>query len=212
MHAILSSPVKFLSLAIVLCLSLSGYAQPTAAPTATPLQYVLLNDTSGRTLWPGGIEQQVSMASQFLRQVVTPGSDLGSVVNFSEEYWLEVENSTDPDDLVAKLIHQGRRGTKLYEAVVEAARWLSKQETSDKRKIIFVISDGDDDASQISLQDAITTVQSVHIPVVVIAPSVVERKKPGKDMKQLASATGGHAYFVRGNSLDFALLKRDLAR
>jgi len=209
--------MKFLPLAIV-CLSLSGYAQPTAAGTATPtatvtpLQYVLLNDTSGRTLWPGGIEQQVSMASQFLRQVVTPGSDLGSVVNFSEEYWLEVENSTDPDDLVAKLIHQGRHGTKLYEAVVEAAGWLSKQETSDKRKIIFVFSDGDDNASQISLQDAITTVQSLHIPVVVVAPSVVEHKKPGKDMKQLANATGGHAYFVRGNSLDFALIKRDLAR
>jgi hypothetical protein len=176
------------------------------------MQYVLLNDTSGRTLWPKGIEQQVSMASEFLRQVVTPGSDLGSLVNFSEEFWLEVENSTDPDELVAKLIHQGRHGTKLYEAVVEAARWLSKQEPSDKRKIIFVFSDGDDDASQISLQDAITTVQSLHTPVVVITPSVVERKKPGKDMKQLANATGGHAYFVRGYSLDFALLKRDLAR
>jgi hypothetical protein len=143
---------------------------------------------------------------------VTPGSDLGSVVNFSEEFWLEVENSTDPDELVAKLIHQGHHGTKLYEAIVEAARWLSKQEPSDKRKIIFVFSDGDDDASQISLQDAITTVQSLHTPVVVITPSVVERKKPGKDMKQLANATGGHAYFVRGYSLDFALLKRDLAR
>jgi len=129
--------MKFLSLVIV-CLSLAGHAQQAAAPTATPLQYVLLNDTSGRTLWPGGIEQQVSMASQFLRQVVTPGSDLGSVVNFSEEFWLEVENSTDPDELVAKLIHQGRHATKLYEAVVEAPRWLSKQESSDKRKIIFV--------------------------------------------------------------------------
>src|SRR5438477_1175996 len=167
MHAVLSSPMKFLLLAIVLCLSFSGYAQQTAAPITAPLQYVLLNDTSGRTLWPGGIEQQVNMASQFLKQVVAPGSDLGSLVNFSEEFWLELENSTDPDQLTAKLIHQGHHATKLYEAIVEAARWLSNQEPSDKRKIIFVFSDGADDASQISLQDAITTVQSLHIPVVV---------------------------------------------
>jgi hypothetical protein len=76
-----------------------------------------------------------------------------------------------------------------------------------------VFSDGADDASQISLKDAIKVVQTIHIPVFVIAPSAVEHKSSGKKMTQLAVASGGQAYFVDdSNSFDFALLKRDLAR
>lgn len=180
------------------------------------LQYVLLNDASRWTKWPKGIEQQVNMATQFLKQVVIPGADVGSLANFSDdtEISLDVVNSTNPDDLATKLVRQGRGGTNVYGSVVSAAKWLSKQESSDRRKMVFVFSDGDDDASPISLKVAIKELQTNRIPVFVIAPSVVEHKKPGKDMKQLADATGGHAYFIddTSGSFDFALLKRDLTR
>jgi hypothetical protein len=59
----------------------------------------------------------------------------------------------------------------------------------------------------------IAAVQRVDIPVSVVAPSAVEHKRQGKIMKQLANATGGHAYFVHNSdSFDFGPLKRDLAR
>ena len=207
--------MKISVLAVVFCLSFQVFCQQqTAAPaTGTRLRYVILNDTSGRTSWPGGIPQQVDLITQFLEQVVRPGSDVGSLVNFSEEFYLDVENSTDPERVAAKLVRQGHHATALYKAVVLAAEWLAKQEPSDGQKVIFVFSDGDDNASQISLQKVIGTAQGLHIPVSVIAPSVVERKSPGKNMKQLANSTGGHAYFIRGNeSLNSAALKRDLAR
>lgn len=206
--------MKFPLLAIILFLSLTAYCQQTAEQAkGTRFQYVLLNDTSGRTLWPGGTEQQVKAATQFLNQVVTPGSDIGSLVNFSQESYLDVENSTDPDAIVAKLVHQGRHGTALYEAVVAAARWLAKQQSSDTRKMIFVFSDGDDNASQMSLQSTIAAIQKAQIPVCIVAPSVVEHKQQGKAIKQLANATGGHAYFVPNrDSFDFAALKRELTR
>ncbi len=185
------------------------------AATAPRLQYILLNDASRLTHWPGGTEQQVNIATQFLKQVVMPGSDVGSLVNFSDNgsIFLGVANSTQPHDIAKKLVREGRGGTAVYDSVVSAATWLSKQESSDRRKMVFLFSDGDDDASSMSLKDAIKTVQVISIPVFVIAPSSVEDKRSGKNMKQFADATGGHAYFVDGNSgFDFALLKHDLAR
>jgi hypothetical protein len=185
------------------------------AATGPSLQYVLLNDASGLTHWPGGTEQQVSVATQFLKRVVTPGSDVGSLVNFSDRdsIFMDVVNSTNPHDIAKKLVGEGRGGTAIYDSVVSAAAWLSKQGPSDRRKMVFLFSDGDDDASSLSLNDAIKAVQAVRIPVFVIAPSAVEHKKPGKNMTQLADATGGHAYFVDdSNSFDFAPLKTDLAR
>lgn len=201
-------------LTIIFCLSLIVSGEQTAEPSRlTPLQYVVLNDASRLTQWPKGTEQQVNIATQFLRQVVIPGSDVGTLVNFSDVVSVDVVNSTHPDDLATKLVRRGRGGTAVYNSIVSSVIWLSKQESAGRRKVVFVFSDGDDDASQISLKDAIKAVQTIPIPVFVIAPSVVEHKRPGKNMKQLAVAAGGQAYFVDdSNGFDFALLKRDLAR
>jgi len=80
--------------------------------------------------------------------------------------------------------------TRLYDALVSAAEWLAKQESSDKRKLIFVFSDGDDNASQTSLPETIAALQRAEIPVIVVAPSVVEHKPQGKNLSQLATRTG----------------------
>jgi len=208
--------MKSTLLAVILFLSPTVYGQQAAElATGIRLQYVLLNDASRWTKWPKGLEQQVNMATQLLKQVVIPGTDVGNLANFSDDtaISLDVVNSTNPDDIATKLVRKGRGGTNVYGSVVSAETWLSKQESSDRRKVVFLFSDGEDDASPISLKDAIRTLQTMRIPVFVIAPSVVEHKKPGKDMKQLADATGGHAYFVDDSgSFDFALLKHDLAR
>jgi hypothetical protein len=209
-------------LGIVLCLTLPIDCQQAAEPaTGTRLDYVLLNDVSGSTLWPRGIEQQVNAATQFLKQVVVPGSDIGSLRNFSEvnpneDFLLDVENSTNPGEIAAKLVHQGRGGTNVGDTVVLAARWLAKQESSDRRKMIFVFSDWDDNASRLFQhypEDWIAAVRTLHIPIIVIAPSVVEHKRQGKRVKQFAEATGGHAYFIHeSDRFDFSLFKRDLPR
>lgn len=207
--------MKFFCLPILLCLALpppSSQGVPSSGTTLN-LHYALLNDISGKTLWPKGIEQQVNLASKFLEQVVRPGTDVGSLVNFGEKSYLDVQNSTEPAVLRAKLIHEGHGGTRAFDAVVAAANWLDKYQFPDSRKAIFLFSDGDDNGSQWPLQKVITSVQAVHVPVFVIAPAVVEHKKQGKDLLQLASKTGGHVYFVsKADAYDFAALKRDLGR
>ena len=206
--------MKFFCLPILLCFALPHSSQgvPSSAP-APNLHYALLNDISGKTLWPKGTEQQVNLATQFLEQVVRPGTDVGSLVNFGEKSYLDVQNSNEPVVLKAKLIHEGHGGTRAWDAVVAAANWLDKYQFPDSRKAIFLFSDGDDNGSQWPLQKVITSVQAVHVPVFVIAPAVVEHKKQGKDLRQLASETGGHVYFVsKTNTCDFKALKQDLGR
>src|SRR5581483_2802274 len=206
--------MKFFGLPIMLCvaLPLSSQGLPSSGPPLN-LHYALLNDTSGKTLWPRGMEQQVNLVSQFLEQVVRPGTDIGSLVNFGEKFYLDVQNSTKPADIKAKLIREGHGGTSVFDAVVAAANWLDKYQFRDSRKAIFLFSDGDDNASRWPLVKTIASVQAVHIPVFVIARAVVEHKKQGKDVGKLESATGGHVYFVsKTETYNFAALKYDLGR
>jgi hypothetical protein len=205
--------MTFRILFIVLHLILGAYGQGTSDLSAVPaLQYVLLYDKSGKTLWPGGIEEQANSASQFLKQVVRPGTDVGTLVNFDEDFFIAVENSTQPDDISAKLTRQGGHGTRFWEAVVWAEEWLAKQQLSDRKKVIFVFTDGDDNASQTPWEVVYADLQKLHIPVFIIAPSVVEHKRPGKRIMEMAGATAGAAYFVGKDNLDFARLKHDLGR
>src|SRR5215475_8978411 len=172
-----SWPMKAIVVGLVLNLLSTVYAQQAGPPSANGLHYALLNDTSGKTLWPRGISQQVTLETQFLAEVVKPGSDIGSLVNFSEEFFLDVQNSKDPNAIAAKLIREGRHATKIYDSLVATARWLDKYQFPDTHKAIFLFSDGDDNASFTSLQGAIAAVQAVHIPIFVVAPSTVEHKR-----------------------------------
>jgi hypothetical protein len=212
-NAVAGRRTTFHILFIVFGLTLHAYGQRTADLSAAPgLQYVLLYDKSGRTLWPGGIEEQANAASQFLKDVVRPGTDVGTLVNFDEDFSIAVENSKQPDDISAKLTRQGGGGTRFWEAVVWAEEWVAKQQPSDRKKVIFVFTDGDDDASQTPWEVIYANLQKLHIPVFIIAPSVVEHKRPGKRITQMVGATAGAAYFVGKGSLDFARLKHDLDR
>jgi len=204
--------MKWLVWPVVLVLAVATFGQQFGL-AGTKWHYVLINDGSARTLWPGGTEQQATLATQFLKEVVQPRSDLGTLVSFNDKATIDVENSTNPDELAAKLIRHGRGGTAVYDSIVAAAEWLDKEDSTERQKIIFVFSDFDDDASYTSFENTISLVQRVHIAVIFIVPSVVERKTQGRQVKQLAKGTGGHAYFVgKDGSFDFAAMKHDLGR
>jgi hypothetical protein len=165
-------------------------------------------------LWPKGIGQQLELEDQFLAEVITAGTDVGSLVNFAEGLFIDVQNSTDPKSIQAKIIHDQRGGTRVFDAVAAASAYLDKHQVPDSRRVVFLFSDGDDNASRWPLAKVITQVQAMHIPVFVIAPASVEQKRQGRDLKKLATTTGGHAYFVskKADSFDFSDLKRDLGR
>ena len=179
------------------------------------LQYVLLNDASGRNLWPNGTKQQTDAVDQALREIVTPATDVGTLVNFSDQVYIDVRNEHSTQQISAKLERNGRGETRTYDAVVSAARWIAKQpQLTGYRKVMFLFGDGEDNRSRSSLDDAVAALQGSAIPLFVVAPSASESKKQGDHLRQLASRSGGHVYFLAKNikHFDFGALRQDLAQ
>ncbi|MDF2435197.1 MAG: Ca-activated chloride channel, partial [Mucilaginibacter sp.] len=93
-------------------------------------------------------------------------------------------------------------GTALYDAVVASANEMSRHAKQPKQ-VLLIITDGGDNASRLSLQQAIRRVQALEGPVVYTVGllyddvSKEEAARARKDLEALALETGGVAYFPR---------------
>jgi len=86
--------------------------------------------------------------------------------------------------------------TALYGAIVDVAKRLG-QENGTSRRLLFVITDGDDNAAGVSSQDAVDACLSAGVTVIPIGLLSYEREKVGKkNLRDLADATGGRAVIL----------------
>jgi Ca-activated chloride channel homolog len=122
------------------------------------------------------------------------------VVNFDSEYYLDQDFTADVTKLKDALEQiQSRGGTAVYDAVIASADHLAKGAKLDKR-ILLVVTDGEDNASVKSLEEAVQAVQADNGPTVyTIGILGGDRDKYAKRAKRalerLALETGGIAYF-----------------
>lgn len=118
------------------------------------------------------------------------------VVNFNDEYYLDQAFTGDVKKLQDALEHvETRGGTALYDAIVASADYLNKSKL--QRKVIFVVTDGEDDASQDSLEQAIHTLQQENGPVVYCIGLLGEEKsrRAKRALELIAERTGGESFF-----------------
>lgn len=118
------------------------------------------------------------------------------VVNFSDEYYLDQDFTSDIKKLQEALEHvESRGGTALYDAVVASADQLNKSRL--QRKVLFVVTDGEDDASQENLEEAVHKLQQENGPVVYAIGLLGEEKNrhARRALELLADRTGGLAFF-----------------
>jgi Ca-activated chloride channel family protein len=88
------------------------------------------------------------------------------VVNFSDEYYLDQDFTNDPKKLRGALEKlESRGGTALYDAVVASADHLKKNAKLQK-KVLFVVTDGEDDASRGSLEQSVRQLQEENGPTI----------------------------------------------
>ena len=135
------------------------------------------------------------------------------VVNFNDEYYLDTPGNfaANMEELKAALAKiDSRGGTALYDAVSASLDHL-KLGNRDK-KVLLVITDGEDNASRYSLTDLLRQAQQSNAVIYCIGLLGEEHpgglfkihgrgdKRAAKVLRQLAEATGGKAYFPR--SLD----------
>jgi VWFA-related protein len=118
------------------------------------------------------------------------------VVNFNDQYYLDQPFTGDIKKLQDALEHvETRGGTALYDAIVASADYLTHSKL--QRKVLFVVTDGEDDASQESLEQAIHTLQQENGPAVYCIGLLGEERsrRARRALELIAERTGGEAFF-----------------
>lgn len=107
-----------------------------------PLEIALLFDISASTDAMFQFEQET--AAQFLKSVMRP-QDRAAIFTLGEQVNLIQARSTAENSAVAiKSIRPTREQTAFYDSVAAAADYLQKNAPQGSRKVIVVISDGED--------------------------------------------------------------------
>jgi len=122
------------------------------------------------------------------------------IVNFNDEYYLDQDFTNDLLKLKEALEKiDARGGTALRDALVASAEHLKKNARLEK-KVIFVVTDGEDNASNENLEQAIKTLQEENGPSVYAIGILGDEEHPKRAKKELeiiAQRTGGIAFFPK---------------
>jgi VWFA-related protein len=166
-----------------------------------PVSMGILIDDSGSMRDKRSAVNQASM--DLLRNSNRQDSDF--VVNFNDRAYLDQGFTTDLVALNRGLSRFDSQGTTaLYDAVAASADELA-QDSKHQKQVLLIVSDGADNASRLSREQAIRRVQNLAGPVVytigLLFDSDPREFQKAKDALQtLSDDTGGIAYFPR--SLD----------
>ncbi|MHB8217931.1 MAG: VWA domain-containing protein [Candidatus Sulfotelmatobacter sp.] len=119
------------------------------------------------------------------------------VVNFSQNYYLDQDFTGDVNLLQAALHQVSAKGsTALYDAIVASAVHLKNNPRLEK-KVLLVITDGQDNMSQETLQEASRRLQQANGPTLYAVGLLGSgMQTSGRDaLQHLAAGTGGVAFF-----------------
>jgi len=130
--------------------------------------------------------------------------DEAFVVNFSDEAFLDQDFTSDIDKLREGLSHiESRGGTALYDAVVASADQLSHGARRPKQ-VLLIITDGEDNASTLNLEQTIRRVQDLGGPVIYTIGLLFGDDDKGQEAHRakraltlLSDETGGLSFFPR---------------
>lgn len=121
------------------------------------------------------------------------------VVNFNDEYYLDQDfTSSVPQlkDALEKI--EARGGTALYDALVASADHLKKNARLEK-KVLLVVTDGEDNASRESLEQAVRRLQAENGPTVYTIGLLggERQRRARRALATVAEDTGGVAFFPK---------------
>ena len=130
--------------------------------------------------------------------------DEAFVVNFSDEAFIDQEFTSNINKLRDGLSHiESRGGTALYDAVVASADKLAADAKRPKQ-VLVLITDGEDNASTLNLEQTIRRVQQLSGPVIYSIGLLfgdemthAEVRHARRALEMLSTETGGIAYFPK---------------
>ncbi len=167
------------------------------AETNLPLRIGILIDTSNSIRERFRFQQEA--ATDFVNTVVRPGQDKGMVVSFDSSAEL-VADLTDSTEALGTAIRNLRPGggTALYDAIFFACRdKLMMDQPRDKfRRAIVMLSDGEDNESRWSREQALEMAHKADVVIYTISTNISRIPTDGdRVLKYFADETGGLAFF-----------------
>jgi Ca-activated chloride channel family protein len=171
--------------------------QEFTAESDLPLRLGVLIDTSNSIRDRFKFEQEA--ASEFLKNVVHANQDKALVVSFdtSAELVSDLTDDTTKLDQSIRGLRPGG-GTALYDAIFFACRdKLSQDQPKHKfRRAIVLVSDGDDNQSRYTRDQALEMAQKADVVIYAISTNITRIESDGdKVLKYFTQETGGRPFF-----------------
>jgi VWFA-related protein len=127
------------------------------------------------------------------------------VVNFNDEAFMDLphnrEFTSDFKEMEEALTRiDSRGGTAMREAIRQSIDWLKEKAHKDK-KVLVVVTDGNDNSSVISLESLVKAAQQSGVLLYSVGLLSEEERREASRAKRalesLATATGGEAFFPK---------------
>jgi Ca-activated chloride channel homolog len=165
-----------------------------------PVSLGILIDSSGSMY---DKRTAVDEASLDLVKLSNP-EDEAFVVDFSWEAFIDQDFTNNIDKLQQGLNYiKSSGGTAIYDALVASADYLAKNAKHPKQ-VLLVITDGEDNASSATLDQAIRRIQDFDGPVIYCIGLLFgddttksESRHAQRVLQTLSEQTGGQAYFPK---------------
>lgn len=172
----------------------------------TPLRLAMLFDNSGSVL--SAREFEIKAAVRFFERVVRPERDLAALFSVATASRLEQGLTNDISSLTRAIqsFPQPIGATALLDGIIKGSLYLGEVQG---RRVIVIVSDGDDTYSDASLEQAIRSLQVANCQVYVVKTTEFENfKRTGsrrgnanirqlaaeRRMLEIAAQTGGKVY------------------
>jgi VWFA-related protein len=168
-----------------------------SAETNLPLRVGLLVDASNSIRSQFKFEQEAAI--EFLNQIIRLKVDRALVVGFDSTVEIQQDFTNDTEAL-SKAIRMLRPGggTALFDAIYRVCkeRLMDTGDTQPVRRAIILLSDGDDNQSRVTREEAIEMAQRAGVIIYTIGTSLSPDKGRGdKVLERIAETTGGRAFF-----------------
>ena len=162
-----------------------------------PLRLAIVIDTSNSIRDRFRFQQEAAI--EFVKSVVRAGTDRAIVVSFDTSAQLAVDLTDD----VAKLERAIRDlrpggGTALYDAIYFACKekLMQDQPMYKFRRALVLLSDGDDNQSRYTRDQALEMAQKADVVLYTISTNITRIQSEGdKVLKYLSQETGGMTFF-----------------
>jgi Ca-activated chloride channel homolog len=162
-----------------------------------PVSLGIIIDDSGSMMTK---RSRVEAASLAMVRESNPQDEV-FIVNFNDDAYLDVPFTNDIHKMEQGLARiDSRGGTAMRDAISQALDYMKAKAKKDK-KVLMVITDGNDNASNVSLEKVVTRSNQADTLVYAIGLFTEEEKheatKARRALNELTSATGGLAFYPK---------------